>query len=98
MAGVRTFPSLINTIGHAPTNEVARETLDAFERPVLGMFGLKDPIFGDEASRNATRVQIKGAHGQPHQDFPDAGHFIQEDAGPELATAVAEWIVATPPD
>ncbi|MEL7207422.1 MAG: alpha/beta fold hydrolase, partial [Actinomycetota bacterium] len=98
MAGVRAFPSLINTLGHPPTNEAARAALDAFDRPVLGMFGLKDPIFGNEASRNATRVQIKGAEGQPHQDFPDAGHFIQEDSGPELAAAVADWILATPPD
>ena len=96
MAGVRAFPSLVNTIGEAPTNEAARAALDAFGRPVLGMFGLRDPIFGDEASRNATRIQIKGAEGQPHQDFPEAGHFIQEDAGPELAAAVVDWIRSTP--
>ena len=96
MAGVRKFPSLINTIGHAPTNEAARATLDAFDRPVLGMFGLRDAIFGDAATRDATRVQIAGAAGQPHKDFPSAGHFIQEDAGPELATDIVEWIRATP--
>ncbi|MGI9604100.1 MAG: haloalkane dehalogenase, partial [Acidimicrobiales bacterium] len=80
MAGTRMFPSLINTVGHAPTNEAARAALDAFPRPVLGMFGLKDAIFGDQATRDATRVQIAGAAGQPHHDFGDAGHFIQEDA------------------
>jgi len=97
MAGVRRFPSLANTLGHPPTNEAARAALDAFERPVLGMFGLKDPIFGDTATRRATREQIRGAAGQPHQDYPEAGHFIQEDAGPELATAIATWIGDTPP-
>ncbi len=96
MAGVRRFPSLINTVGHAPTNEAARAALDAFDRPVLGMFGLRDVIFGDEDTRNATRVAIVGAAGQPHKDFPDAGHFIQEDAGPELAADIVEWIRATP--
>jgi len=96
MAGTRTFPSLVNTVGEAPTNEAARAALDAFDRPVLGMFGLRDPIFGDQASRDATRARIAGAAGQPHQDFPDAGHFIQEDAGPELAERIAEWIRATP--
>jgi len=96
MAGVRKFPSLVNTVGHAPTNEAARAALDAFERPVLGMFGLQDFIFGDEATRNATRVAIAGAAGQPHKDYPDAGHFIQEDAGPELAADITEWIRATP--
>ena len=96
MAGPRTFPSLINTVGDAPTNEAARAALDAFDRPVLGMFGLLDPIFGVQASRDATRVQIAGAAGQPHRDYPDAGHFIQEDAGPELSQAIANWIRDTP--
>ena len=96
MAGVRTFPSLINTIGHAPTNEAARATLDAFARPVLGMFGLKDAIFGDEGTRNATRIQIAGAADQPHHDYPDAGHFIQDDVGEDLAHRIADWIAATP--
>lgn len=95
MAGTRVFPSLINTVGDAPTNEAARAVLDAFERPVLGMFGLKDPIFGDQATRDATRVQIAGAAGQPHHDFPEAGHFIQEDAGPELAQRIAAWVNQT---
>ena len=98
MAGTRTFPSLVNTVGEAPTNEAPRAALDAFDRPVLGMFGLRDPIFGDQASRDATRVRIAGAAGQPHHDFPDAGHFIQEDAGPELAQRIAEWIEETPAD
>ncbi len=97
MAGTRMFPSLVNTLGHVPTNEAARAELDAFSRPVLGMFGLRDPIFGDQATRDATRVQIAGAAGQPHHDYPDAGHFIQEDEGADLAARIATWIAATPP-
>ena len=96
MAGPRTFPSLINTVGHAPTNEAARAALDAFPRPVLGLFGLKDAIFGDEATRHATQRQIAGATGQPHHDYPDAGHFIQEDEGPDLARRINEFIAANP--
>jgi haloalkane dehalogenase len=97
MAGVRAFPSLINTLGHAPTNEAARAVLDAFDRPVLGMFGLRDAMFGHEPVRDATRKQIRGAAAQPHHDYPDAGHFIQEDEGPDLANRIADWISATPP-
>jgi len=41
-------------------------------------------------------VAIAGAAGQPHKGYPDAGHFIQEDAGPELAADIAEWIRASP--
>ncbi|MEO0494296.1 MAG: haloalkane dehalogenase [Actinomycetota bacterium] len=95
MGAMRTFPSLANTISDAPTNEAARAALDAFPRPVLGDFGLKDPIFGDPASIAATREQIAGAAGQPHRDYPDAGHFIQEDVGPELAAHIVEWMAAT---
>lgn len=96
MAGPRTFPSLINTVGHPPTNQAARAALDAFERPVLGMFGLRDPIFGGPSTRAATQEQIAGAAGQPHHDYPDAGHFIQEDVGADLAARIADFIAATP--
>lgn len=97
MAGPRTFPSLVNTIGDAPTNEVARANLDAFDRPVLGCFGLLDPIFGTPEAIAATRDQIAGAAGQPHRDYPDAGHMIQEDAGADLAAHIAAWMHDTPP-
>jgi len=41
-------------------------------------------------------VAIAGAAGQPHKGYPDADHFIQEDAGPELTADIAEWIRASP--
>lgn len=92
MAGPRTFPSLVNTVGEAPTNEAARAVLEAFDRPVLGCFGLLDPIFATPDSIAATREQIAGAAGQPHHDYPDAGHMIQEDAGADLAARIAAWM------
>lgn len=92
MSGLRIMPSVINTVGEPPTNAAARAALDAFERPVLGMFGLKDAMFGSEPVRNATRQQIVGAHGQPHKDFPEAGHYVQEDVGRELAVDIAAWL------
>ncbi|MFN3256463.1 MAG: haloalkane dehalogenase [Ilumatobacter sp.] len=96
MAGPRTFPSLVNTVGDAPTNEAARAALEAFDRPVLGCFGLLDPIFGTPDSIAATREQIAGAVGQPHHDYPDAGHMIQEDVGADLAARIAAWMHDTP--
>jgi len=96
MAGTRMFPSLVNTLGHVPTNEAARAALDAFPRPVLGMFGMKDAIFGGQDAKDAARVQIAGAAGQPHHDYPGAGHFIQEDVGADLAARIVDWIAATP--
>ena len=97
MAGPRTFPSLVNTVGDAPTNAAARAVLEAFDRPVLGCFGLRDPIFATADSIAATRERIAGASGQPHHDYPDAGHMIQEDVGYDLAARIAAWIADTRP-
>ena len=95
MAGPRVFPSLVNTVGDTPTNEIPRAVLEAFDRPVLGCFGLLDPIFGTDDAIAATRQQIVGAGGQPHHDYPDAGHMIQEDVGADLAHRIAAWMNST---
>ncbi len=52
------------------------------------MFGTRDPILG-RADR-ALIAHIPGAAGQPHARI-DASHFIQEDAGPELAQRLLDW-------
>jgi len=54
-------------------------------------------VFGerDAITRSAQRVlqkQVPGAAGQPHALLPGAGHFIQEDAGEELARRVLDWM------
>lgn len=95
MAGVRAFPSLINTLGEAPTNLRAREVLDAFDRPVLTLFGRRDDGMGNDAVQSMMRDRIKGAEGQPHHAYEDAGHFIQEDKGEDLARRINEWMAAT---
>ena len=30
----------------------------------------------------------------PPRPIADAGHFLQEDAGPEIGTIIAEWLQA----
>jgi haloalkane dehalogenase len=44
-----------------------------------------------------TRFQqeIPGAIGQPHTTIRGAGHFVQEDAGPELARITLGFIAQT---
>lgn len=96
MAGVRAFPSLVNTLGEPPTNASARASLDEFVRPVLGLFGLQDGIIDSDHARDQIRARIRGAVGQPHRDYPDAGHYIQEDVGVRLAQDIVDWICATP--
>jgi haloalkane dehalogenase len=52
------------------------------------VFGSRDPILGKADS--ALISHIPGAVGQPHARI-NAGHFIQEDAGPELARRLLDW-------
>jgi haloalkane dehalogenase len=36
--------------------------------------------------------EMAGAHGRAHPVIHDAGHFLQEDAGEELARYVVEFL------
>ena len=39
---------------------------------------------------------LPGAAGREHPVIGDAGHFLQEDAGEELAARIVEFVAATP--
>jgi haloalkane dehalogenase len=39
--------------------------------------------------------RVPGAQGQPHAVTRGAGHFLQEDKGAEVATAIVAFIKAT---
>jgi haloalkane dehalogenase len=96
MTGVRAFPSLINTIGEAPTNHAAKAVLDAFERPVLTLFGRADPVLGAEEIQAEMRDVPPGAAGRAHHAYATARHFLQEDVGEDLGRRVSELITDTP--
>lgn len=90
-AGARIFPQLVPTSPSdpaIPANRAAWEVLGRWEKPVLCVFGARDPILG-KADAPLIR-HIPGAAGQPHTRI-EASHFIQEDAGPELARRLVEW-------
>ena len=95
-AGARKFPLLVPSSPDdpaAPANRAAWQALRRFDRPFLTAFGDSDPI-----TRGADRFlqsAIPGAKGQPHTTIARAGHFLQEDAGPELATIVADFVART---
>ena len=94
-AGARAFPALVPTTPDDPAsaaNRAAWETLRAFDKPFLTAFGDSDPI-----TRGADAVlqeHIAGAQGLPHTTVSGA-HFVQEDAGPELARVIDELIATT---
>jgi haloalkane dehalogenase len=93
-AGARQFPLLVPiTRGDVavPANRRAWEVLGRWEKPFLTTFSDRDPI-----TRGLDRVlqrHVPGARGLPHRRV-HGGHFLQEDAGPELARAVNELIAA----
>ena len=96
-AGARQFPTLVPTRPDDPASEANRrawEVLRRWERPFLTAFGDSDAI-----TRGADRVLqklIPGAAGQPHTTIAQAGHFIQEDKGEELARVAVEFMAGTP--
>jgi len=90
-AGARAFPQLVPTSPDdpaIPANRAAWKALGQWEKPCLSIFGARDPILG-KADRPLIK-HIPGAAGQPHARIY-ASHFIQEDAGPELAERVLSW-------
>ena len=90
-AGSRRFPQLVPTSAADPAigaNRAAWEVLGAWTKPVLCVFGANDPILGK--ADKPLIAHIPGAAGQPHARIR-AGHFIQEDAGPELARRLLDW-------
>lgn len=96
-AGARAFPLLVPAISEQHPSAVftkrAKEKLSQWQKPVLIMFSDKDPI---------TRGQHKMFEGLiPNADpsatiiVKDAGHFLQEDKGAELAIHISEWMKKT---
>jgi haloalkane dehalogenase len=94
--GARQFPVLVPTRPDDPAsadNRRAWETLVKFEKPFLCAFSDSDPITGG-ADRHLKQM-IPGTQGQPHTTIEGAGHFLQEDAGPQLARVVADFVAST---
>lgn len=95
-AGARMFPTLVPTTTDDPAradNLAAWDVLRSFERPVLLTFSDSDPITGG-GDRIFLR-DVPGTAGQPHVTIESAGHFLQEDKGPEIAGIVNAFIAAT---
>lgn len=92
-AGARMFPMLVPASPDdpaAPANRKAWEVLMKWQKPVLTAFSDKDPITrgGDQLIQKL----VPGTRGQPHTTVADAGHFLQEDKGEELAGIVIDFM------
>jgi haloalkane dehalogenase len=96
-SGARQFPTLVPATPDDPAsaaNRAAWAGLERFERPFLTAFGDSDPI--TRGADKQLQARIPGARGQAHVTLARAGHFLQEDVGPELAKVVIDFVAATP--
>lgn len=96
-AGARAFPMLVPTEPDNPASEANRQAwkvLRGLDTPVLTAFGADDAIMA--GVDKLFQKLLPGAQGQAHCILPNAGHFLQEDVGPELAAAVNAFIAANP--
>jgi haloalkane dehalogenase len=91
-AGVLAFPEQVPTEPEHPNTAplmAIREALASWEKPVLVLFGDSDPIFRPEVAE-AIAEWIPGA--LPAELVENAGHFVQEDAGEEVAARIVEFL------
>ena len=91
-AGARIFPSLIPT-QLAENQRVWDKVLSKWEKPFLTAFSDKDPITA--RGERIFQKEIPGAQGQEHVIINNAGHFLQEDKGEELAQVILDFISRT---
>jgi haloalkane dehalogenase len=95
-AGPRRLPALMGTTPHSECARINRgsvESLRASGLPLLTAFSDGDP--GTAGWAEVLAEWIPGAAGRRHVSIAGAGHFLQEDRGPELADVVAEFVETT---
>lgn len=95
-AGAKAWPLLVPMTSSDPgvaEMKRAREVLSEWRRPALVMFSDKDPIMrgGDRFFRGV----IPSAKYQPRIIINNAGHFLQEDSGEEIAGHIKTFMEQT---
>ena len=92
-AGARAFPMLVPTTPDDPAsdaNRAAWKTFAEWKKPFLTTFSNRDPITrGGEVPWQET---VPGARNREHVKIKNAGHFLQEDKGPELADILIGFV------
>jgi haloalkane dehalogenase len=91
--GPRAMPGLVPTSPDDPAsaaNKAAWAKLSVSPTPMLVAFSDSDPITGP--MREIFQRQMRGAQGIDHPLIRGAGHFLQEDAGEELANHIVEFL------
>jgi haloalkane dehalogenase len=96
-AGPRQLPLLMGLTPGSHCARLNRRTLrmlETFDRPFLTAFSDGDPATRGWAE--VLQAHVPGAANRAHVTMEHAGHFLQEDCGPQLADVVAQFVEATP--
>ena len=92
-AAARAMPGLVPTSPDDPAaaaNKAAWAKLSVSPTPMLVAFSDSDPITGPMAA--IFQREMRGAQGVDHPTIRGAGHFLQEDAGEELANHIVAFL------
>lgn len=92
-AAMLEFPSLIpirEGMAGVAENRAAWRVLEQFEKPFLTAFSDGDPA--TKAWEQVFRQRVPGAAAQPRLEIAGAGHFVQEEAGEELAQILLDFL------
>lgn len=92
-AGARIFPALVPIEPEDPEsikNLKSWERLKSWDKPFLTVFGDEDNIM--IGAEKILQNVVPGAKGQNHKIL-NAGHFIQEEKGEELAELIIEFYI-----
>jgi haloalkane dehalogenase len=90
-AGARAFPLILPTAPDMPGALAGQRTLDALRadtRPKLMLWADSDPVLPLETGRRFAAA----LGGELAHVIADAGHFLQEDAGPQIGALIADWL------
>ena len=92
-AAARAFPALVPVAPNDPASEANRAAWDVFkkwEKPFLTTFSNRDPI--TRGGQVKWQENVPGAKGQKHRKIENAGHFLQEDKGPDIAAVLIDFV------
>jgi haloalkane dehalogenase len=95
-AGAREWPDMVPREGGgdgAAVTQAAAERLAEWEKPAFVLFADADPI--TSGNRDPLRELIPTASEQPDTWIEGAMHFLQEDAGEEIAQQIVEFVRRT---